>query len=101
MKKHPLCGEPIDQNPLHATHRVAATDAHAAIAKSFAPVTPLHDTCALAEARGKQLCADSVLMGFITEELGTAVNDSFPMRKSTVKPKVMIAFVLLCKRKGA
>jgi hypothetical protein len=39
-------------------------------------------------------------MDFITE-LGTAVNDSLPMRKSTVKPKGMIAFVLLCKRTGA
>ena len=100
MKKHPLCGEPIDQSPLHATHPIAATDAQATIAKSFAPSAPLHDTFSLAEAQGKQLCAHSVLMDFITE-LGTAVNDSLPMRKSTVKPKGMIAFVLLCKRTGA
>ena len=95
-----MCGEPIDPSPLQATHPIAATDAQAAISKSFAPATPLHVTCALAEARGKQLCAHSVLMDFITE-FGTAVNDSLPMRKSTVKPKGKFAFVLFCKRTGA
>ena len=93
VKYHPVCSEVISSSSFwsgrSAEERLVAESAQLELSKLFAVDSLIATPGALAaaEARGKVLAAHNILMDSTFAELGAAVQDSLPFKKSTLKGK--------------